>query len=231
MNIERTTLAGLTVRIVGPAEAPLTCILMHGFGAPGDDLVALAPYIAAPVRFVFPAAPLSLGGLYGDARAWWPLDLVRLERELATGGLQDHRTEVPEGLTAARDHVVRIIDEVKARFAIDESRLVLGGFSQGAMLALDVALHLATAPARLVLMSGALIAESEWQPRFARLAGVPVFLSHGHADALLPFFGAEVLRDRLREAGAKVDWVEFAGGHEIPPVVVNGVTQFLRAGR
>jgi phospholipase/carboxylesterase len=219
VNSERTQLAGLT---------KLTAILMHGFGAPGDDLVGLAPYLDAPVRFVFPEAPLELGGLYGDSRAWWLLDLARLERELATGRAHDRRSELPDGLPAARDHVVRLVEQVKARFAIDDSQLVLGGFSQGAMLALDVALHLDKAPRALVLMSGTLLAEAVWQPRLSRLAGVPVLMSHGQSDQLLPFSAAEDLRDRLTAAGAQVEWVQFLGGHEIPPVVVDAATRFLR---
>ena len=229
MKTERTQLAGLTTRIVERPDAKLTAILMHGFGAPGDDLVGLAPYLAAPVRFVFPEAPLELGGLYGDSRAWWLLDLERLERELASGRPHDRRGELPDGLPAARDHVVRLVEEVKARFSIDESQLVLGGFSQGAMLALDVALHLDKAPRALVLMSGTLLAESVWQPRLSRLAGVPVLMSHGRNDQLLPFSAAEDLRDRLRAAGAQVEWVQFAGGHEIPPSVVDAAKTFLRS--
>jgi phospholipase/carboxylesterase len=226
---ERIQLAGQTARIVERPDAKLTAILMHGFGAPGDDLVGLAPYLDAPVRFVFPEAPLTLGGLYGDSRAWWLLDLARLERELASGRPQDRRAEVPEGLADARAHVLRIVDEVKTRFAIDESQLVLGGFSQGAMVALDVALHLPRPPRALVLMSGTLLAETVWQPRFATLAGVPVLMSHGTHDPLLPFSAAELLRDQLTAAGAKVDWIEFPGGHEIPPAVVDGASKFLRA--
>jgi phospholipase/carboxylesterase len=225
---ERIQLAGQTARIVERPDAKLTAILMHGFGAPGDDLVGLAPYLDAPVRFVFPEAPLELGGLYGDSRAWWLLDLQRLERELASGRPQDRRGEVPDGLADARAHVLGVVDEVKARFAIDESQLVLGGFSQGAMVALDVALHLTRPPRALVLMSGTLLAESVWQPRFATLAGVPVLMSHGTHDQLLPFSAAELLRDRLTEAGAKVDWVPFPGGHEIPPPVVAAATALLR---
>jgi phospholipase/carboxylesterase len=226
---ERIQLAGLTARIVLRPGAKLTAILMHGFGAPGDDLVGLAPYLDAPVSFVFPEAPLPLGGLYGDSRAWWLLDLARLERELASGRPQDRRGEVPDGLAAARDHVIKLVDEVKTRLAIDESQLVLGGFSQGAMVALDVALHMDTPPRALVLMSGTLLAETVWQPRFARLAGVPVLMSHGRSDQLLPFAAAEDLRDRLTAAGAQVTWVPFAGGHEIPPVVVDTAKNFLRS--
>jgi phospholipase/carboxylesterase len=227
--IERFQLAGLTTRVVGPADAKLTVILMHGFGAPGDDLVGLAPYIHAPMRFVFPEAPLELGGLYGDARAWWLLDLAKLERELASGREADRSGEVPEGLAAARDKVTQLVDEVKARFSISESQLVLGGFSQGAMMALDVSLHLATPPAGVVMMSGTLLAASVWQPKMARLAATPVFMSHGRVDQLLPFSAAETLRDRLTAAGAHVEWHPFMGGHEIPPAVVDALGAFLRA--
>lgn len=227
LSIERTEIAGLGAVIVGPADAKLTALLMHGFGAPGDDLVGLAPYIDAPVRFVFPAAPLELGGLYGDSRAWWLLDLARLERDLSSGHPATRAAEIPDGLAAAREQVLRLVDEVTVRFA--GTKLVLGGFSQGAMVALDVALHAPTAPAGLVLMSGTLLAEPVWGPRFARLAGTPVLMSHGHADQLLPFSAAETLRDKLSAAGALVEWQAFGGGHEIPSPVVEAVGAFLRA--
>jgi phospholipase/carboxylesterase len=228
-EIQRLNIAGLTTRIVGPADAKLTVVLLHGFGAPGDDLVALAQYIAAPARFVFPEAPIELGGLYGDARAWWRLDLMRLEEELRTGAIRDRRAEVPEGLAEARTQMVKFLDELQQKLSIDNSQLVLGGFSQGAMLSLDVALHREVPPAALILMSGTLLAESIWQPRMKRLAGVPVFQSHGVHDALLPFAIAEIMRDELREAGARLDWHEFHGGHEIPPSVLDGVATLIAA--
>ena len=228
----RLEIAGLTTRIVDPPDATLTCVLLHGFGAPGDDLVGLAGEIvhesAAPVRLVFPAAPLALGGLYGDARAWWLLDLARLQDELARGVPRDRRDEIPEGLAEARDRVMQFLDQLAERFAIAPDRLVLGGFSQGAMLSLDVALHRAAPPAGLLLMSGTLIAEAAWQPRMARLAGVPVMMSHGQSDALLPFHVAEILRDRLAAAGAAVDWRPFPGGHEIPAAAIDGAGELLR---
>jgi phospholipase/carboxylesterase len=229
----RLELAGLTTHIVGPPDAALTCVLLHGFGASGTDLVGLAGDLAGAVRYVFPAAPLALGGLYGDARAWWMLDLARLEDALRNGVSRDRRSEVPDGLPAARDHMVRLLDELMVRFAIAPDRLVLGGFSQGAMVSLDVALHRATPPAGLLLMSGTLLAEAEWRPRMASLRGVPVMMSHGRNDALLPFRVAEVLRDQLREAGATVDWQPFHGGHEIPSAVIAAAGALVRglAGR
>ena len=224
----RLEIAGLSTRIIGPPDAKVTCVLLHGFGAPGDDLVGLAGEIDAPVRLVFPAAPLELGGLYGDSRAWWMLDLARLEEALRRGMPRDLRDEVPDGLAAARDHVGRFLDQLAARFAVADDQLVLGGFSQGAMLSLDLALHRPRPPAGLILMSGTLIAEAEWRPRMASLAGVPVLLSHGRHDAMLPYHVAELLRDRLTEAGAAVDWQPFLGSHEIPRAAIEAANRLLR---
>lgn len=221
-------LAGLTVRIVDRSEgapSPTTIVLLHGFGAPGDDLVSLADVIDAPVRYVFPEAPLELGGLYGDSRAWWLLDLARLEDELRRGAPRDRRAEVPEGLPAARTQLLRMLEQVESR--LPSTKLVLGGFSQGAMLSLDVALHRDQPPDALVLMSGTLLAASEWEPRMPKLRGVPVLQSHGRADGLLPFGVAEALRDQLRAAGATVDWHDFIGGHEIPRTVLAAAARFL----
>jgi len=215
--------------IVGPADATTTCVLLHGFGAPGDDLVALADALAVPVRFVFPAAPIELGGLYGDSRAWWMLDIERLIAERERGVARDRRDEIPDGLPEARAQVMAMLDQLQARFAIAPTQLVLGGFSQGAMLALDVSLHRDTPPAGLVVMSGTLIAEPVWQPRMSSLAGVPVMLSHGRSDGLLPFGAAEILRERLIAAGAVVDWQPFSGGHEIPESVIDAARRLLRA--
>ncbi len=230
MKTQLLTISGLTTRVVERTPDPKqTVVLLHGFGAPGDDLVALAQYIDAPARFVFPEAPLELGGLYGDSRAWWLLDLAELEAQLRTGAVRDRRSEVPPGLADARTLAMRFIDDVQAQFSISNTELVLGGFSQGAMLALDVALHLEATPSALVLMSGTLLAESVWKPRMSKLETVPVFQSHGQHDALLPFSIAELMRDQLRGAGAAIEWFEFHGGHEIPPAALDDLGRFLRA--
>jgi len=220
----RLDIAGLTTRIVG--DGPLTVVLLHGFGAPGDDLVSLASLWDGPYRFVFPAAPLELQG-YGGGRAWWMIDLSSLEQDIATGRARDRSAEIPDDLASVRAQMLRFLDMLQARYAIANDKLVLGGFSQGAMLSLDVALHRDVPPAGLVLMSGTIIAEPEWAPLYRKLANVPVVQSHGRRDMLLPFATAERLRDKLRDAGAKVDWHQFVGGHEIPPTVIHAVGEQL----
>jgi phospholipase/carboxylesterase len=97
------------------------------------------------------------------------------------------------------------------------------------MLACDVALRTDKPLAGLILLSGTLLAADEWTPLLPRRKGLRVFQSHGSADPLLPSFMAEQLRDLLKQGGLSVDWVGFRGGHEIPGVVLDRLSGFLRA--
>lgn len=233
--MRKEILGGLTARITGGTdgsgggEGPVV-VLMHGFGAPGDDLVPLWRFLQAPsgTRFIFPEAPLSLSMLgFGEARAWWMIDLARLEGALAGGTSPSVLArEIPAGLVEAREKVFSLLEEVERRFA--PSRLVLGGFSQGAMLACDVALRARNPPAGLLFFSGAIIAEEEWLSLLPERRDLAVLLSHGSADPLLPISEARRLYSLLNGFGLAVEWVEFPGGHEIPPLVLEKAGEFLR---
>jgi phospholipase/carboxylesterase len=228
-----TKLGDLDVRITGGTDregagtGPVV-VLLHGFGAPGDDLVSLWRTLAAPrgTRFVFPEAPLDLGPRYMGGRAWWPIDLEERMRRHALGEPPD-LTQVPEGLAASRAKMLGLLGEVQRTLQPAPGKLVLGGFSQGAMLALDVALHSSEPLAGLVVLSGTQIAANEWATRFEARRGLPVFMSHGRSDEILPFALSEGLRDTLIAHGLRVEWVPFQGGHGIPPGVVDGAGAFL----
>jgi len=229
------TMGPLTCRLAGGADregggdGPLV-VLCHGFGAPGDDLVGLWRVFDVPgdVRIAFPEAPIALPSPFPgmESRAWWPIDMVALERAIASGEMRDLTGQEPPELEAARDALVGTLDALESTLA--PSRLVLGGFSQGAMLALDLALRTERPLAGLCLMSGSYLAAEKWAPRMATRAGLPVFQSHGRRDPILPFLLAERLRDDLVAAGLPVRFHPFAGAHEIPPGVVDDASAFLR---
>lgn len=239
MPMRREKWGGLTCRVVDrlpTGRAPtLGVLLCHGFGAPGEDLVPLAdvlyqlaPELAEGVQFVFPAAPLSLAewGLM-EGRAWWPLDLERLQAQFARQQFHEVRADRPAGLPAARDAVLGVLKDWCAASGLTVPRCVLGGFSQGAMTSVDVALHLPQSPAGLAVLSGALINELEWQSLGAQRSGLPVFQSHGNYDPLLPFVAGNWLRELLVEAGCQVQFESFDGGHEIPWEVLERLAAFL----
>jgi phospholipase/carboxylesterase len=220
-------MGGLTVRTTGERAQPRqVVVLLHGWGASGEDLVPLGEALAAPGRLlVFPEAPLA--GPWGG-RAWWHLDLVALEAARASGQDRDLRATVPVGLPAARASILALLDELEQRTRLPRSAVILGGFSQGAMLAVDAALASQPHPGALVVLSGTLVAEAEWTAALAAARPpIPVFMSHGRVDPVLPFRLAEALRERVAAAGHPVTWVPFGGGHEIPRAVLAALASFL----
>ncbi|MDF3070086.1 MAG: putative Carboxylesterase [Polyangiaceae bacterium] len=209
-------------------------VLCHGYGAPGDDLVPLGQELGPSVRFACPAAPgvLQMGvPPEYSGRYWWPIDMVELQTAVMLGNLDLLMARQPEGLAESRGALLDLLDVLEREHAAPRERLVLGGFSQGAMLATDVTLHAERPPAALAILSGSLIARDEWLPLMPRRAGLRVLQSHGRADPVLAYAIAEKLRDGLGDAGLSVRFVPFNGGHGIPPVVVNELAELLQSVR
>ena len=211
----------------GGGDGPAV-VLCHGFGAPGEDLVALARVIdaGAGVRWFFPEAPLSIpwGG-----RAWWHLDLERIAALQRRGDQRALADETPDGLAEARAALEATLAALESERGVARERLIVGGFSQGAMVTTEVALHAERPFAGLAVISGNLLSRDRWAEA-ARRSGpsLHAFLAHGTQDPVLPFRGAEALRGLLEGAGASVTWVAHGGQHEIPPPVVAGLGAFAR---
>jgi phospholipase/carboxylesterase len=236
--VRQETVEGLRVVLTGGADregggtGPLV-VLMHGFGAPGTDLVPLWRQLAVPgdVRFAFPEAPLDLaelaGSAYAGARAWWMIDVERLAAAAAGAAREDRSDEVPAGLAEARTQMAATLETLERELGVPTGRTLLGGFSQGAMLALDLALRTDRPLSSLALLSGTLICRADWEPLMPRRAGLPVLMSHGRADPLLSFQAAEQLRDLLVQAGLAVRWHPFNGGHTISEGVLDDLCRLI----
>ncbi len=219
---ERTVhIADLHTTVVGAADAPLAVVLLHGYNMQPADLSPFAHSLGVPALFLMPQGPelCPTGG-----HAWWDIDGVARERALLAGP-RDLVDQYPAGLAAARQHLSRFLGAIAVDF--QPRRMVIGGFSQGGMLALDWLLRGSAHADGLVLLSASRLALGDWQPRCARLQGLPVFVSHGETDRDLSFGAGERLRDFVMDGGAQVTWVPFGGGHEIPLVVWRGLRKFL----
>jgi phospholipase/carboxylesterase len=227
-------LGGLKVRLTGGVDGqgggdgPVV-MLLHGFGAPGDDLVPLADVIDAPAgtRWLFPEGPLPLSFGPSYARAWWIIDMSRIQADRAAGRIRDLSAEIPQGLALARERILTFLKELPRQLPIDYKKTVIGGFSQGAMLTCDAVLHTDYPFAGLVQLSGTLLAQAVWGPLMPRRKDLPVFQSHGTQDDVLPNIGAERLRDALTQAGLAVEWYSFRGGHAIPEAVLRRLGPFI----
>jgi phospholipase/carboxylesterase len=147
---------------------------------------------------------------------------------MATGAGVDLSAAPPPGLKRARE----LAKEMIAKLNVPMERLVLGGFSQGAMLATEVALSAETPPAGLAILSGSLVNAPAWERLAVELSqkrpGFSFFQSHGASDPVLSLGMAERLERLLKQAGCSGQLLRFHGGHEIPPEVVIQLGAYLR---
>jgi phospholipase/carboxylesterase len=205
----------------GPPRAVL--LLLHGLDmAP----VQLAPMLAAlklPALVALPSGPVERDGGH---RAWWPVDDALRVARLQAGPADLHDSH-PPGRDRARAVVHSAARALRER--APGLPLVVAGFSQGAMLALDCVLQ---APPlhvdALALWSASRLAFTEWTPAMHRLRGVRVDLLHGRADANLGIAAGESLRDALVAEAADVRWSAYDGGHEIPLQAWVGLRRLVR---
>jgi phospholipase/carboxylesterase len=213
---------GLEGVLVGDAQtARQIVVVLHGYAMRPEDLSPFAHSIKVPALFCFPRAPLALSQ---SSFAWWPVDEERRTQELARGP-RDLAAESPVTRVQLRKKLSEFLEALRA--STGASQLILGGFSQGGMLACDAVLSGEQVDG-LVLFSASRIAIEEWQSRRQFLRELPVLISHGTHDADLSFLAGMALRDFLRDSGANVTWQPFEGGHEIPLIVWRALRTFLK---
>lgn len=223
---ERKKYANIEVLEFTPNDPEVTVIFMHGYGADANDLSSLSHALLSEkrVRWIFPEGILKIPfSPTWFGRAWFPIDFAAIERVRQKGEARNLSLSVPQGLEKAREELLLMMSQAN----IDLSRTVLGGFSQGSMMAVDLTLRLPLDTLGLVILSGTLVNAAETEALAKRFAGFEVFQSHGLQDPVLPYSMAKKLWETLMEAGLKGKFIDFSGGHEIPPNVIKSLDQYL----
>ena len=182
----------------GPRLAPASgtarslVVFVHGYGADGNDLIALGQMWQAALpdtAFVSPHAPEECAANPMGGRQWFALTL-RDQQELI------------DGLAQAGPDLDAFLDEELARHGLGAEALALVGFSQGTMMALHVGLGRAKPPAAILGYSGVLGDPAALSGQAAR---PPVLLVHGAQDELIPAQALEHTRDALKAADVPVE--------------------------
>lgn len=177
----------------------LSLILLHGLGADGNDMQPIAQALAARLRNTnphlqirihcpdAPARPVSVNGGY-IMPAWFDLYSLDSHSRMDINGIEQSRQRISQLIAA----------ELAA--GILPEHIILGGFSQGGVIAMHCALHQSE---RL----GGLLALSTWLPRTPlpppgpAACQTPVFIAHGIDDDLIPIQATNHTRDTLTELG------------------------------
>ena len=193
-------------------ELPLV-IVMHGRGADANDLADIAPALDGPsgYRFVFPNA----------SRPW------EMYPGMAFGYTWfDGWPPAEESIAASRRLLLDFIGTAAERFPTPEGKIIVCGFSQGAMMALDSGLRTKRKIAGIVAMSGGLYDAD--LPDLSSSTGLPILIVHGTMDDVIPVNIARRARHILEEHGLSPEYGEFPMGHHVTPESIAVVAEFIR---
>lgn len=198
------TLEAIAIPPANDEPAQRLFVNLHGWGANGADLAPLATIYEIPACcYLFPTAPFNHPEVLGG-KAWYALE-----------------TKAYEGLGESRQQLQDWLQSLVDLTGVPLSRTVLGGFSQGGAMTLDVGLGLPLAG--LIALSGYL----HFQPEATGAERPPILLLHGKQDQVVPLAAAQFAQKNLTAIGAQVDFHEFEGGHEIPLEIIPLIRDFV----
>jgi phospholipase/carboxylesterase len=211
-----------TIELETGAEPRASIVWLHGLGADGHDFEPIVPELRLPpepaLRFVFPHAPERAVTINGGMRmrAWYDF----LSFDLGQG-------EAEPDIDASIADVRALLEREESR-GIAPERIVLAGFSQGGVIALELGLRY---PRRLA----GIIALSTYLARPAALAtertaageGLAVFLGHGSMDPVIPVAFGRAAAESLAGWGYAVEAQEYPMPHSVHPQEIEDIARWL----
>ncbi len=198
---------GLDVRELGDGDADAVVILLHGYGGGAGESLQLARTVQERlpdnVRFVVPEGPDDVGV---SGHAWW----------------NDEGTP-PPGMLRSRSALSDVIDDC----GVPAERVVVAGFSQGGMLAAEVALNHEPAIAGAVVLAGAPVPGGSGSSQLASHQSVEFLFVHSPEDGVTRAANTRRFAEVLQRAGLSVEYVSIGGPHGVPPAAVDALVAFV----
>lgn len=191
-------------------------ILLHGYGADNEDLIALAinfRTLLPNTAFILVNAPCKCDTNCGYQ--WFSLKTMNL-------------FSILKEIKISHNLLNKFIDEQLSRFSLENRNLLLGGFSQGAMMTLYTGLRRESEPLGLLSFSG-MMAETVETLRKELRCRPETLLIHGTGDRTVPYSNLERAESLLREFDVPFEaHIIHAMGHEINEEAVEYARDFIR---
>lgn len=195
-----------------------TVIWMHGLGADASDFEPLVPMLSLqqPLRFIFPNAPVRPITINGGAemRGWYDIDPGA---PLAGG----------EDIRQSCQAIAQLVEQEIAN-GMNANQILLAGFSQGGVIALELGLSYQQSLRGIMALSTYLHDHETISERldFANVE-TPIFMAHGLSDPMIPITRAITSRETLLDLNYQVEWHEYAMGHQVCPQEIADIEQWL----
>jgi len=190
--------------IFQPARPPAAgqqrwCLVLHGLGDSMEGWKPAAPLFAVDgLGFIFANAPDSYYGGY----SWFDI--------------AEDFTPDPRQIRRSRALLAELIAHLLARLGSGPERLLLLGFSQGSLMAVDQALRAERRFAGVVGISGFMALLEEFPAAFTAVSrSQRLLLTHGLHDERIPIAFARRQRDQLIALGVAPTWKEYPKGHNL----------------
>ncbi len=204
-----------------PQSADCAVIWLHGLGADGHDFVGILPQLNLPadhrIRFVFPHAPVQPVTVNGGMamRSWYDIYSMSIADKMDLHSIQLSSQVLND-----------LIDEQIGQ-GIAEQNIVIAGFSQGGLIALNTALSCTKSLAGVMALSTyypAACLEAITRPINR---DIPVFMAHGRFDQVVPYSVAEASRQRLTDAGCQLEWHSYPMEHQVCMEEIEAIAGWL----
>ncbi len=191
----------LVSNVIAGSDAKRVLLLAHGFGADEQDLGGLLPYLDPDGVFatVLPRGPHAVPGTPGFS--WYDMSAA----------------PTAETFASVLDELDTVLDDTCAQYGFARAEAVVGGFSQGAGLALALALrpNARAHPAGVVAMSPFLPGLEGLELDDDAAPSIPVLVQHGTQDPMIPVNRSRALARALQSVGVPTTWREYPMEHQV----------------
>ena len=196
-------------------------IWLHGLGANGQDFVPIVDEIHLPqaVRYLFPHAPQRAVTINGGLLmpAWYDIREANIDAQQDVMGIQESQQKIEQ-------LIAREIAQ-----GISPAHLFLVGFSQGGAMALHCGLRFPQKLGGILALSSYLPLADRVQDETHPLAKLtPIFMAHGHHDAVVPYSLGQASAHLLQQQGCDLEWHDYAMSHTVCSEEVRDIEQWLK---
>ena len=195
------------------STAPPLLLLLHGVGSNESDLFQLAAQLPDEYLIITARAPIAQGR---NSFKWYDIDF-------STGRPVMNDAQAAESLRLLK----RFVEQLKSLHTWDHDRLIVGGFSQGAIMAYNIGMTEPELVHGVIALSGRVVESIKPLVAPGITGNLMALIVHGTQDRLLPLAYARQAKHFLEEYEVAVDYHEITAGHTITSETIELINGWL----